>query len=58
MLVVLAIAMMITLTCFKDSGRVQAAVALLFWLSATKCSTLLNNNLLNYAASYFSNSFQ
>lgn len=57
-LVILAIVMMMTLISFTDYGRIQKMIALLFWLSATKCSNLLNNNLLNYAASYFSNSFQ
>lgn len=57
-LVILAITMVITLTCFKDSGRIQGTVALLLWLSARKCSILFNNNLLNYSVSYFSNPFQ
>jgi len=58
MLVILPIPMVITLTCFKGYGRMQVAIALLFWLSATKCTILLSNNLLNYAASYFFHSFQ
>lgn len=57
MLIILGVAVAIPLTCFKD-GRIHSAVALLFWLSTTKYSILLNTNLLNYAASYFSNSFQ
>lgn len=42
--VIPAIAMMITLTYFKDYSRIQAAEALLFWLSATKCNNMLSNN--------------
>lgn len=57
-LVILAIAMVITLTRFKDSGRIRGTVALLLWLSATKFGILFNNNLLNYSVSYFSNPFQ
>lgn len=43
MIAVSSIAVVITLTCFKDYGSMHIAVALQFCLFATKCSILFNS---------------